>query len=556
MEINMEPLQRQMLDDVFDAFTMLTNGSFVSLMHVDGGFTRYSASAVELFGLPGEYVPNGAMDWNDYLHPDDRKRYMEVMLPLLEGKTQTYDITYRVKTVDGDYQVMRAVGAVLRGSNGKPSLIGGVTFNEGLTDRVDPVTVLPSKKVFLEDLLKFLREGKETFSLQVGITQFADINRVHGYTYGNRILQEIAWLLQEVVEKRGKVYRMDGPCFVILTDKMTRESIGALYDHIRYRLQRGIEINGVNHTLMASGGLISTFSSDADAQTICSCLKYAYNESENHMHGELVDFNGSVRYENTRSVEVISTIRKCIDNDCAGFNLEYLPVIDSETKKINGVEALIFWEGQKYGKVQAEDFLPILEHDFIFEELGDFIFSHGFEDGKKFLEILPNFHLCLNVYRLQIESDYFIENLLYYLNESEFPSELLSLKFESDCRYIGIERLNKIISRLHEYKILVIIDDFGSGADSIEFLKSAPIDAVSIDKKFTKDVLNDKRALKTLQLLAEIANEYVTHINIKGVDSAELYKVAGSFPITTVQGDFFSRPLELEKMIEYLEDEE
>ena len=553
MEINMEPLQRQMLDDVFDAFTMLTNGSFVSLMHVDGGFTRYTASAVELFGLPGEYVPNGAMDWNDYLHPDDRKRYMEVMMPLLEGKTQTYDITYRVRTVKGDYQVMRAVGAVLRGSNGKPSLIGGVTFNEGLTDRVDPITVLPSKKVYQEDLTRAIREEKEIFSLQVGISQFSEINRVHGYTYGNRIIQEIAWMIQESVEKRGKVYRMDGPSFVILTDKMTRESIAALYDHIRYKLQRGIEVNGVNHTLMASGGLISTFSSDANAQTICSCLKYAYYESEKHMHGELVDFNGSFRYENTKSLEIINTIRECINNDCLGFNLEYLPVVNVKTGNINGVEALVYWENKKYGKILSKDFLPILEHDFIFEELGDFILHQGFSDGKKFLEKVPNFYLCLNVYYLQLESDYFVENLLFYLNESNFPSELLSLKFDSSCRYIGIDRMKKIISRLHENKILVIIDDFGSGTDSIEFLKSEPIDAVSIAEKFTKDIVNDKKYRNTLRHLAEIASDYVDHINIKGVDNEKLHEIVTNFPITTFQGNYFSKPLSANQMLQYLD---
>ena len=79
MEVNMNPLQRQMLDDVFDAFTMLTNGAMCSLMHVDGGYTRFTPSSVELFGLPGEYVPNGAINWNDYLHPEDRKRYMDVI---------------------------------------------------------------------------------------------------------------------------------------------------------------------------------------------------------------------------------------------------------------------------------------------------------------------------------------------------------------------------------------------------------------------------------------------------------------------------------------------
>ena len=553
MEVNMEPLQRQMLDDVFDAFTMLTKGSMVSLMHVDGGFTRYTASAVELFGLPGEYVPNGAMDWNDYLHPDDRKRYMDVMVPLLEGKTQTYDITYRVKTVKGDYQVMRAVGAVLRGSNGKPSLIGGAMFNEGLTDRIDPITILPTKKVYQEDLTKAIREDKETFSLQVGVSQFSEINRVHGYTYGNRIIQEIAWLIQEAIENRGKVYRMDGATFVIFTEQLTRESIAALYDHIRYRLQRGIEVNGINHTLMASGGLISSFNSETDAQTICSCLQYAYEESENHMHGALVDFNGSVNYENTKSLELLSAIRRSIDDDCKGFHLEYLPVINAKTENITGVEAMIYWEDNEYGKVKSEDFLPILEHDFIFEELGDFILHQGFSDGKKFLEKASNFYLCLNVYRLQLESDYFVENLLFYLNESGFPSNLLSLKFDSTCRYIGIDRMKKIISQLHEHNILVIIDDFGSGANSIEFLKSEPVDAVSIAKQFTKDISNDEKAKNILRHLAGIASDYVEHINIKGVDDEKLQSIVKTFPITTVQGDYFSKSLELDKMLKYLD---
>ena len=145
MTIQMDPLQRQKLDDVFDAFTLLVRGTIVSLMHVDGGYTRYSASAVDLFNLPGEYIPNGAMDWNDYVHPEDRKRYMDAMVALLEGRAQTYDLTYRVRTKTGEYGNFRVVGAVLRGDDGKPSLIGGAMFNEGLSNNTDPVTVLPNR---------------------------------------------------------------------------------------------------------------------------------------------------------------------------------------------------------------------------------------------------------------------------------------------------------------------------------------------------------------------------------------------------------------------------
>ena len=289
MPINMDPLQKQMLDDVFDAFTMLSGGSFVSLMHVDGGFTRYSTGAVELFGLPGEYVPNGAMNWADYLHPEDRKRYMDVMMPLTTGEAQTYDLTYRVRTVKGEYVNFRAVGAILRGSDSRPSLIGGSLINQGVTENTDPVTVLPNRNAYLDDLSRLLYEGKAVISLQIGIDRFAQINQIHGYSYGNRTLQEVAWQIQETVKDRGTVYRTDGASFVILSDTLTRDAAAAIYDHLRYQLQRGIQVNGIKNILQASGGLVSSFGTEVGTATIYSCLDYAYEESKLRKHGDRAD---------------------------------------------------------------------------------------------------------------------------------------------------------------------------------------------------------------------------------------------------------------------------
>ena len=143
--VQMEPLQKQMLDDVFDAFQMISGGALVSLMHVEGGVTRWSPGAVELFGLPGEYIPNGAMDWTEYVHPEDRKRYLDTMAPLSTGNLKAYDLVYRVRLAAGGYASFRVIGSVLRNDQGAPSLIGGIMINQGLTENTDPITVLPNK---------------------------------------------------------------------------------------------------------------------------------------------------------------------------------------------------------------------------------------------------------------------------------------------------------------------------------------------------------------------------------------------------------------------------
>ena len=550
MEINMNPLQKQMLDDVFDAFTMLSNGGFVSLMHVDGGFTRYSAGAVELFGLPGEYIPNGAMGWSDYLHPEDRKRYMDIMMPLLSGGTQTYDLTYRVRTVKGEYVNFRAVGAVLRGSDGKPSLIGGAMINQGLTENTDPVTVLPNKNAYQEKLSQLLEEGESVVSLMIGIDRFSRINEMHSYTYGNRTLQEVAWSIQEVVKDRGTVFRGEGASFLVLSDTLTRDEAAAIYDHIRYQLQRGIQVNGIKNILTAGGGMISSVGTEVSASTVYACMNYAYEESRRHKHGDLVDFNGSVNYAGTGTLALINTIRECVADGCRGFALEYLPVIDAQTERVNGAEAVICWQDEHYGKVEPEAFMPILERDFIFEELGDFILEQGLRDGVKLLTHDPGFLLCLNVYRIQLESSYFIDTLLHYLRATGFPPQQLSLKFNNGCRFIGMERLKTVINALHEHGILTIIEDFGSGSDSIGFLRSVPVDAVGINSPLSRDIEADTRARSTLDYLTRMAAEYVAHINVKGISTRQMRDIVRAFSVTTLQGSYFSDPLSLEAFVE------
>lgn len=545
----MDPKHKQMLDDVFDAFSMLAEGAIISLMHVDGGFTRYSATAVDLFGFPGEYIPNGAMDWNDYLHPEDRKRYMDVMTPLIEGKTQTYDITYRVHLTTGEYSSFRAVGAVLRGADGKPSMIGGALINEGLTETTDPVTILPNKNAYLMDLTNMIQSGRQTISLEVGVSRFTEIVQVHGYTYGNRILQEIAWLIREITKNRFQIYRLTGATFAILSDKLSREEAAAIYDMIRYRLQRGIEVNGVRNILIANGGLVSTYTSDTDASSILSCLNYAYEESQQRMHGELVDFNGSINYDGSESLKLINTMRDCILDNCKGFRIEYDPVMNAETGHMNGAEAIISWENEQFGVIRSQDFLPILERDFVFEELSDFMLKQSLEDGMRLLEKDPNFLLCINVYRIQLESDYFIDNLLYFLKETGFPSQLLSLKFSSDCRSIEPERMAKIIEQLHQHQILVILDGFGSGTDSIAFLKRTPIDAVCLDSQFIEGIATDERDRSIIEHLTKMASTCVEHINIRGVKSQEVYDILKEFPVTTLQGSYYTEPLTCEELL-------
>ena len=548
-EIKMDHLQKQMLDDVFDAFQMISGGALVSLMHVEGGVTRWSPGAVELFGLPGEYVPNGAVDWGDYVHPEDRKRYLNVMAPLAEGKLHSYDITYRVRTKTGEYYNIRNVGSVLRNELGKPSLIGGTLVNQGLTENTDPITVLPNKYAFFRDLKELMASDSRAVVLLLGVSKLSRINESHGYSYGNRVLQEIAWLIQETVRERGKVYRMEAATFAVVSETLSREELAAVYDSIRLRLQRGIRVDGNRHNLMANGSLISVAGVQTDPVTIFSCLSSAYEESKRHKHGELVDFNGSVKYDVNESLEMVNVIRDCIVDGCRGFLLDYQPVVDTRTGKILGAEALVRWEGEPYGEVEPMEFLPVLENDFVFEELGEWILRTAMCDGMRFLEKDPKFLLGVNISASQIEDEYFVDSVVETMRETGFPAGNLSLEITKGCRLLDFDRLHDVAESLHRLGIRVGVDDFGTGFESIGFLKRFAADYIKFDRALIADIESDDADRETMRHLAECAAARGTQVIAKGVETAGMRDILKDCRIGSAQGNLYSRPISFDEVM-------
>ena len=547
--VQMEPLQKQMLDDVFDAFQMISGGALVSLMHVEGGVTRWSPGAVELFGLPGEYIPNGAMDWTEYVHPEDRKRYLDTMAPLSTGNLKAYDLVYRVRLAAGGYASFRVIGSVLRNDQGAPSLIGGIMINQGLTENTDPITVLPNKYALFSDLKALTERDARAVTLLLGVSKLSRINENHGYSYGNRVLQEIAWLLQETVGDRGRVYRMDAATFAIASEMLDRETMAAIYDNIRLMLQRGIRVEGNRHNLTANGALISINGTRTDPATVYSCLASAYEESKRHRHGELVDFNGGVKYDVNETLEMVSIIRDCIVDGCRGFLLDYQPVVDTKNGHILGAEALIRWEGEPYGEVEPMVFLPILENDFVFEELGGWILNTAMTDGLRFLEKNPQFQLSVNISASQVEDEYFVDSVEETLRKTGFPAANLSLEITKGCRLLDFDRLHAVADALHALGVRVGVDDFGTGFESIGFLKRFAADYIKFDRELVRDIETDNADRETMRHLAECAAVRGTNIIAKGVETPLMRDILKECRVSTAQGNLFARPLSAEQLL-------
>ncbi|MFN3955288.1 MAG: PAS domain S-box protein [Pararhodobacter sp.] len=80
-----------------------------------------SEGAATWLGMPeGEALAIG-LHWDQLIHPDDRERIMEVVTPLMQGKSEKLDEEFRLVKADGTLAHVRAQARLLRDSEGEPA---------------------------------------------------------------------------------------------------------------------------------------------------------------------------------------------------------------------------------------------------------------------------------------------------------------------------------------------------------------------------------------------------------------------------------------------------
>ena len=189
----------KMLDDLFNAYTMIGRGNYVGVYDVKNKVTRFSPAAVELFGLEGEYISAEYLDWTDYIYSEDQFVYSQAIKNLLSGESNGYDLSCRTRLKDGSFANLRYIGSTIFDADDKPELIGGIMINEGIAAVTDPITLLRNQYGFFRDLVAAIELKRNCVIVLCGINRMNQINEEHGYSFGNSVLRQMAWLLQEII---------------------------------------------------------------------------------------------------------------------------------------------------------------------------------------------------------------------------------------------------------------------------------------------------------------------------------------------------------------------
>ncbi len=533
------------INRIFDTFAVTSRSRYVYVYDMENNISRWSANAVDYFGLAGEYIYNASSVWETRIHPDDREKYAEYLGVVYSGKKTDPTFEYRAKNKNGEYVICSCRGVVIKDYAGKPVFYACSIINKGIVDNNDPITLLPNQYEMLNYMRQLKFQMRQYSILLINFIDFGDVNRRFGYMTGNNILRATATRLVQEGQNFGRAFRGDGTTLAFISDSMSIDDIKRFYGRMRTYTRESILVNDKKVGAEIAGGVIVASDHNVDEHSIYTSAKYALNYSKTQKHGNLIIFHNDELENNKSSIALVDEVRNSVINGFDGFYLEYQPIVSAVDGRLVGMEVFVRWHKEPYGEVSPAEFVPWLEQDPVFYSLGNWILEHALMDALEIRRNNKDFYLSVNLAFMQLERSEFRTTLLEILRKTGYPATGLYLEMTSGSRQLSIEHLKSQIEFIKSCGIKIGIDcmDFAS----LDYVRHLPIDLLNLVPSLTGSITDNVAVKYMIESVTSFTHRLGIRTCYSGIEDEETARIARQYPVSDLMGYYFGRPCRIEE---------
>ncbi|HLO12488.1 MAG TPA: EAL domain-containing protein [Pseudoneobacillus sp.] len=533
------------------AFVLDENGRFVEVNKMGSVVTGYTME--ELIGQP--FMP--------YVPDDELPIVLKWFEKILNGESVRFETKWTHKK---GHQVEVDVTAMPIFQNNKT--IGAFCFTRDITEQKryqqeikdlaykDPLTRLSNRRFFLEELNKKLNKAKNEEEklavMYLDLDSLKLINDHLGHQAGDIVLKQVGEKLLQSIEKNETIARIGGDEFGIIIPNVDGENtVSCFAKKILSTLEEGFSLGNNNVQCGASIGIVFYPDHGEDAELLikhADIAMYAVKKSGKN------NFKIYDQGLNTRSKDGFQLQqdlgRALLENQ---FFLEYQPRIDSETKKVVAVEALLRWNHPVKGLISPQIFIPLAEENGFIIKLGEWVLTKACKQLKEWQNNgVDSLRMAVNVSAKQFERGNIFIIVERTLKEWNIEPTNLEIEITESTLMNEDESTLASIHALHRKGVHFSIDDFGKGYSSLSYLKNFKINTIKIDKAFVQNVHDNHENASITQAIVSLAHSMNLRVCAEGVEHKEEMDYLIDSMVDELQGYYISHPLPAEQVYNYV----
>lgn len=412
----------------------------------------------------------------------------------------------------------------------------------------DALTGLPNRLMIRDQLTTSLRDASKSRSrlsiLFLDLDQFKYVNDTMGHAAGDVLLQTVAIRIKTGLPKNAILARMGGDEFTILLPKMDTSDVAArTSEAIIEILRSSFPLNHNEVYITASIG-ISVYPEDGkDADTLMKNADTAMYRAKDEGRNNYQFYTPSVNQEGIERLKMETMLRHAIERD--EFVIYYQPRINTKTRELVCVEALVRWLHPDLGMIQPKDFISLAEDTGLIVEIGELVLRKACMQRKKWTDLgLPLFRISVNLSPRQFRQLDLPEVITKVFKETKMDPGLLELEITESAAMQDVNQSILMLRVLKDMGMTIAIDDFGTGYSSLSYLKRFPIDVIKIDQSFIRGIQNrDSDDAAIVRAIIVLAHTLKLDVTAEGVETWDQAYFLEEQNCDEIQGYLFGKPM-------------
>ena len=407
----------------------------------------------------------------------------------------------------------------------------------------------------LDKICKRIHSKEEIAIYYIDISHFKNINTSYGHEMGDKILKLVAKRILEVCNRQETIARISADEFIVLArmelnSHTKRMNLGiALKDAI----EKPIELERYHFSIKCAIGIhVVTKENVASPRSIIKNADMAMYYAKKNPTLNPMMYSDKISNETHLSSSIELALKK--SNLQEDYHIYFQPIFDIKNSKMVCAEALLRWQSQEYGLMDARDFMSIASLNS--EILGDICtlaVSKTIEQAVMWKSIgltIPK--ISINVAQIQSTSDKFVNDFMIALHSHHLNPKQFELEFSEDIWKNNEETLDKIFTILKKNGVDVCIDDFGSGYTSFVYIRKYGINRIKIASEFVTQALNSKIDAQIVAAIINLARSMKIKVSAKGVERSEDIEFLKRLECNEMQGYFLSYPMSVANFEDFI----
>jgi len=497
-----------------------------------------------------------------FIFRDDWRRVNQLIRDLLRSGSDETETELRLRLGDGLTRSLFISAGLAYDERGRVNALFGVA--QDVTERreaearlgylahFDPVTALPNRVLFHDRAVQAIaaarRDDKRCAVGKIVIDQFRKLTASFGGAAVDQALRRLAERFQSVLRGRDTLSRSGGDDFVaILADIHDAHEAASIMQRVAHTCAEPIRLDGREVRVTTTIGIALYPNDGADIDELLLHASSAAARVQ-EAGGAGCQFHTAELHQQTMArLSREAALYQALERD--ELVLHFQPQLDLRSRRITGVEALLRWRHPELGLQRPDQFIDILEETGLIVEVGDWVIRKACEE----IRALP-LTVSVNLSPRQFRRPGLARRILAILDELAFPVERLELEITEQLFISDEQETIEILRTLRDGGVRVSIDDYGAGYSSLRYLKRLPLSLLKIDKSFVKTLIEDRADQAIVRSTIDLCHTLNTVVVAEGVEDQQTLDTLASMGCDAVQGYYLSRPLPIDRLIDWLDE--